>query len=52
MQPKPDKYTLQQISVPLKIGVNVQNNFHLHGNITHLTTFVDAPLIQYGNFAF
>lgn len=41
---------VQHISVPLKIGVSVWNKMHhLHGNITHLTSLVDAPKIVNGN---
>jgi hypothetical protein len=40
---------LQQISIPLKIGVHVQDEDHyLHGNITHLTTLMDAPFVGSG----
>lgn len=52
---KPSEFTrfspndMQQISVPLKIGVNVwDKRHHLHGNITHLTALLDAPLFGYG----
>ena len=40
---------LQQISIPLKIGVHVRDESHyLHGNITHLTTLMDAPFVGSG----
>ena len=40
---------LQQISIPLKIGVHVRDEDHyLHGNITHLTTLMDAPFVGSG----
>ena len=42
---------LQQISIPLKIGVHVQDEDHyLHGNITHLTTIMDAPFVGSGEY--
>ncbi|CAB4014925.1 Hypothetical predicted protein [Paramuricea clavata] len=42
---------LQQISIPLKIGVHIKDEDHyLHGNITHLTTLMDAPFVGSGIF--
>lgn len=41
---------VQHISIPLQIGITVRNKLHhLHGNITHLTTLLDPPMIAYGN---
>lgn len=41
---------VQHISIPLKIGITVTNKLHhLHGNITHLTTVLDSPMIADGN---
>ena len=40
---------LQQISIPLKIGIHMRRDDHyLHGNITHLTTEMDAPIVGSG----